>query len=173
MPVASLHARLMFTACDCCVAFLIWYRLTTFNYRSHILMNAVHVAEELDIVTGSELSGCQRGTALSLITPLFSPVCRAWPLSPSPPCPLPARSLPAAPGEGPAGLWGTTQPVSDPSPPPRRVRLSSAVCFPKIGFCACAGTPPAQERRSWPKPNSYAKTRLQLATNHCFMSCHR
>ena len=43
-----------------------------------------------------------------------------------------------------------------------RVRLSSAACLPKIGFCACAGTPPTQERRSWPKPNSYAKTRLQL-----------
>ena len=54
-----------------------------------------------------------------------------------------------------------------------RVRLSSAACLPKIGFCACAGTPSAQERRSWPKPNSYDKTRLQLATNHCFMSCHR
>ena len=25
----------------------------------------------------------------------------------------------------------------------RRVRLSSAACLPKIGFCACAGTPPA------------------------------
>ena len=57
--------------------------------------------------------------------------------------------------------------------PPGRVRLSSATCLPEIGFCACAGTPPAQERRSWSKPNSYAKTRLQLATNHCFMSCHR
>ena len=55
----------------------------------------------------------------------------------------------------------------------RRVRLSSAACLPEIGFCACAGTPPAQVRRSWSKPNSYAKTRLQLATNHCFMSCHR
>ena len=29
----------------------------------------------------------------------------------------------------------------------KRVRLSSAACFPKIGFYACAGTPPAQERR--------------------------
>ena len=42
----------------------------------------------------------------------------------------------------------------------RRVRLSSSDRLPKIGFCACAGIALAQERRSWPKPNSYAKTRL-------------
>ena len=45
-----------------------------------------------------------------------------------------------------------------------RVQLSSAACLPKIGFCACAGTPPAyrrelgcqMERRSWPRPRAEA-----------------